>query len=171
MPPRVVDGYKNASARYRAKNPERLKDYGAGYRDKNRARERARGVEYYRKNLAKRKAYNKQWREGNREKARAATREWRKNNPEKAAEAVTLWHLRRTENGGSHTKEEWIALKSAFYFCCLSCGRREPDVMLCRDHVIPVSKGGSNTIDNIQPLCKSCNSSKGAKSIDFRCLW
>ena len=31
------------------------------------------------------------------------------------------------------------------------------------DHVIPLSRGGSNDKDNIQLLCPSCNMSKGAK--------
>ena len=68
--------------------------------------------------------------------------------------------------GGSYTLEEWKALLN---FCgnkCLCCGRG--DVELHADHIIPVAKGGTSNIDNIQPLCASCNSRKGAKTIDYR---
>lgn len=37
---------------------------------------------------------------------------------------------------------------------------------LCIDHVLPVSRGGSNNTDNLQTLCRSCNSKKGAKTMD-----
>ena len=33
------------------------------------------------------------------------------------------------------------------------------------DHVVPVSKGGSTSADNIIPACQSCNSSKNNKDI------
>jgi 5-methylcytosine-specific restriction endonuclease McrA len=48
---------------------------------------------------------------------------------------------------------------------CLCCGASEA---LTADHVIPVSKGGSSNIENIQPLCLPCNTRKGARIIDYR---
>ena len=36
------------------------------------------------------------------------------------------------------------------------------------DHIVPVSLGGKNTIDNLQPLCLTCNSKKHNKIIDYR---
>lgn len=33
------------------------------------------------------------------------------------------------------------------------------------DHVVPLSRGGSNALDNLVPCCTSCNSSKGARLV------
>ena len=43
---------------------------------------------------------------------------------------------------------------------CKKCGAIKN---LSLDHIKPVSKGGENSLDNLQVLCKSCNSKKGAK--------
>lgn len=43
---------------------------------------------------------------------------------------------------------------------CLICGSCSN---LTIDHIIPLSKGGTNELDNLQILCRSCNSKKGAK--------
>jgi len=41
---------------------------------------------------------------------------------------------------------------------CVDCSSNEK---LEYDHIIPFSRGGSNTVRNIQLLCESCNRSKG----------
>ncbi len=69
------------------------------------------------------------------------------------------------QSGGEFTAQDWLDLCNRYDNRCLCCGEQKP---LTVDHVIPLSKGGTNTIDNIQPLCLSCNSSKGAKEIDYR---
>ena len=44
---------------------------------------------------------------------------------------------------------------------CVLCGAKAPAVELHVDHIIPVSKGGRTTLDNLQTLCAECNLGKG----------
>lgn len=74
---------------------------------------------------------------------------------------------RITQVGGSFTLGEWTNLKAQYNWTCPDCLKKEPEIKLTIDHIVPVSKGGSNNIENIQPLCGSCNSKKGTKIIHF----
>lgn len=72
---------------------------------------------------------------------------------------------------GSHTYGEWELLKKQYNYTCPCCGLSEPfdqkSQYLTEDHIIPLSKGGSDLIENIQPLCLNCNISKNNKIIKF----
>ena len=72
---------------------------------------------------------------------------------------------------GFHTVAEWEALKERCNFTCVRCIRREPEILLSRDHIWPLSRGGSDNIDNLQPLCMSCNASKQRKIINYLPLY
>lgn len=70
--------------------------------------------------------------------------------------------------GGKHTAQEWASLKGCFGNRCLGCWRPEAITQLTEDHIVPLSRGGSDDISNIQPLCRSCNSRKHTALDDFR---
>lgn len=66
----------------------------------------------------------------------------------------------------THTKEEWTAMLLACGGACVRCGEQTAELQ--KDHIQPVYQGGSDGIENLQPLCKTCNTSKGPEAIDHR---
>ncbi len=74
-------------------------------------------------------------------------------------------HAQLRANGGSHTAAEWWAVCERCDWRCVSCGKRKP---LTKDHIIPVIQGGTDDIENIQPLCRHCNSSKHGMAMLFK---
>ena len=67
--------------------------------------------------------------------------------------------------------DDWNKAKKHFGFKCAYCGMDESENALKfgrgleQEHVIPLSKGGPFTVDNIIPACRSCNSSKRDKGM------
>lgn len=47
------------------------------------------------------------------------------------------------------------------HFRCVTCGTH---LDLCCDHIVPESKGGPTTFENLQTMCRPCNSRKGART-------
>ncbi len=56
------------------------------------------------------------------------------------------------------TIKQWEFIKFLYNFRCVYCGAKPR--ILTKDHIIPLSNGGSHTASNIVPACKSCNSKK-----------
>jgi len=110
----------------------------------------------------------RKWRENNLEKSRESRRRYYRKHPETNIVSDNNRRARLIGNGGKITKKEWNELKKHYNYTCLCCGRQEPEIKLTLDHVMPLAQGGINIIYNAQPLCKSCNSSKGTKIIDYR---
>lgn len=51
-------------------------------------------------------------------------------------------------------------------FSCKYCGRKPPEVELELEHIIPKSKGGKDSVDNLVPACRDCNRGKGVKRLN-----
>jgi 5-methylcytosine-specific restriction endonuclease McrA len=105
------------------------------------------------------------YRKKNSDRERERKKKYRKDNLDKARVHNQSRRARKAGNGGRFTVAEFQDLCNKYNYLCLCCREKKK---LEADHVIPVTKGGTSFIDNIQPLCRSCNSSKGTKEIDYR---
>lgn len=148
-------------------DPRRL-EYQSRWRGKNREYERQRAVQYNHEHAEERAEKARKNRLEHPELNRRATKEYRIRNPEVVSVVNSNRRARIIGTGNRYSKMEWNDLKDKYNHTCLMCGRTEPDIKLTPDHVVPLSKGGSNSIDNIQPLCRSCNSRKHVQTLDLR---
>lgn len=102
-------------------------------------------------------------------KERARTKAWRQANPTKQRFMEKRRRALKRNAIGSHTFAQWERLKHEYGKMCPYCQRCESDeIKLTQDHIIPLSKGGGDYIENIQPLCFSCNASKSDREIGAR---
>ena len=154
------------------------KIYNKNWRKNNKEKWRGLLKKWKKNNPEKVKEMFRNWRRANLEKVRETKRIWEKKNPEKVKRHRKKWksknqdkikqeRARRRGAKGLHMQTEWETLKAQYNWTCPACHRSEPEIKLTEDHIIPISKGGSNNIENIQPLCKGCNSRKYTKIIKY----
>jgi 5-methylcytosine-specific restriction endonuclease McrA len=152
------------------------------WKKRNRTKLRRLALEYYRAHRAERlaamKLYNKlngHIEAARRIRDRLKIREWhrayigtpkylafQKRYRRRAVQNSINRHCREKNATGSHTLEQWEALKKKHGDRCAYCGKVGE---MTRDHIVPLSRGGANSLDNLTPACKSCNSSKRDKSV------
>ena len=64
------------------------------------------------------------------------------------------------------TTEKWLNVLEYFDYLCAYCREKsDENETLEQEHVIPLSKGGGYTADNIIPACRRCNASKSNKDM------
>ena len=139
------------SRKWRAANPEKKRKSNRRWKHDNPERNRE---------------LNRRCRKSNPEdprKHRERSRRWKKENPYKNRVKDQRYRARR--RGNISESYDFKAICEHYDNRCVKCGEKKP---LTVDHILPISKGGPDIASNIQPLCLSCNSSKGARHIDYR---
>lgn len=142
-------------------NKKELKEYKKQWNVRNNERQRKLKSDkywdgrspYIPKTEEERKAYKHHWYEINKKDCIARAKVSRAKRRD-----------RIYQNGGSFTKDEWLDLCERFDNQCVCCGNQGD---LSVDHIVPISKGGTNYIWNIQPLCLMCNLKKGTKTVNY----
>lgn len=79
-------------------------------------------------------------------------------------------HRRRIwaqSSGRGYTRLEWLPKLQQFRYKCYICGNDWQE----KDHITPLSRGGSNEIENLAPICRSCNSSKCNATLEEFLAW
>lgn len=119
---------------------------------------------YPEKHKEKKKKQKKRRQERNPENFKLKNRiqriKYRKRNPNKIKAARHRYQARLRNAEGSFTAQEWEQVKLNQQNKCKFCNVSGEINPLTVDHIIPLSKGGSNYISNIQGLCMLCNSTK-----------
>jgi hypothetical protein len=123
----------------------------------------------------------KLWKEKNYDKFIENVNTWSSENPEKVrlnkarykktakgkASTARYNHFRRSlDKTTEHTltTKQWERILENQGNRCNICKRKfSSRLSATRDHIIPVTKGGGLTYENVQALCRRCNSKKNAK--------
>lgn len=153
-----------------AKNPDRRKAHTKAYW----ARHRKHYQDYYQQNIDRIRTRNAAWRKDNPEAYRRLVAEWQKANPDRVKRNHRNWVLKNPEKlavearkrrsrkqaaEGTHTAADILALLERQAGKCVYCFKSIRSKYHA-DHIVPLVKGGSNWIGNIQLTCPTCNMRK-----------
>lgn len=148
---------------YNERNKEKIQKYKRESYLLNREIILLEREEYRRNNRDRINEGMKKYYQTNTEEIKNRIKEYRET-PDGKVMASKCSHKRRERVGDSHidlTPDQWTLCLEEVNYTCPMCGKTfGPDLRPHIDHIYPLSKGGDLTYWNVQPLCKSCNSSK-----------
>lgn len=106
------------------------------------------------------------WQAAHPERVAATKRRWVAAHREQARSVAKHAQQRRRadkrNSGGSFTAAQWSAKLSYYNNHCAYCLRLSDKLTM--DHMVPLSRGGEHSDENIVPACGSCNSRKSART-------
>jgi 5-methylcytosine-specific restriction endonuclease McrA len=105
------------------------------------------------------------YRQANRERDAERERQWVRDNPDKVRASNHRRLAQKRAAEGCFTPADTHEIRERQQDCCAACavplqGGGEID------HVVPLSRGGTNWPSNLQWLCRFCNRSKGPRTMD-----
>lgn len=164
--PEVMKKLTSYSRGYREANKDKVRAFKGAWRERNRDKTNAREREKRAFNPEPRKRAQKKFYENNKRKVIESNKKWQKRNPERYRGLLrAAWSRRRARKRGavgSHNAAQLLDLLRKQKERCMECKKKIRKGWTV-DHVMPLSKGGSNDIKNIQLLCRPCNTRKNAK--------
>jgi 5-methylcytosine-specific restriction endonuclease McrA len=149
---------------YRARHPERYLATNKQWHVKHPEYQRERSKRRYvadPKYKACVRASAAAWSQSHPEESRKITREWMRAHPEvsRVACAKRRAHLHGVRS--DFTKEQARELFDEYARLCVYCLALATSL----DHVVPISKGGPHTKENLVPACAHCNTSKNNRPL------
>ena len=154
--------------KYYLKNKEIISKKHKQYRENNIDKINNLVREWQKNNPNKVFAYSKKHQKKNSAKLIERSKKWDKNNPIKLFAKQRRRRAKINDFYEIFTNEEWETMKNKTKGVCPKCKIYVGVDKITLDHIFPISKAPKGliyTIKDIQPLCMSCNSSKGAKTI------
>ena len=148
-----------AKAKAKPRTPEvmeRARRHAAAWAAAHPEEKRARWKRTYEKNRAKYQALCRAHYYSDIERSRERMKRWKQEHPDAVASHCAARRALRVGSPGRHSTQEWLSTKASYHGLCVYC--LGPAAQ--REHVVPLSLGGDDSIENIVPACKPCNASK-----------
>jgi len=162
------DKCRERSRIYRQNNKDKINKARNEWYAKNKERLKPKMIAYREKNIEAVRARVRRWHKANPDKVRSNIKRYEERYPEKKKIVQMNTNRRRRNAPGKISHGIVDRLNKLQKNKCACCKISLKKVKVHLDHIQPISKGGSNTDDNIQILCSSCNLTKSSKHpIDF----